>query len=202
MNTITSKNGKIFSVGNTLKIGIYPYPGIADESLRVLDLARGAELVEIHSGDESLKDTDAAVCDNRTLSLAIRTRDCAPICFSDGEKIAIAHIGWQGYALGLLEKTLAHFDPKEVTVYVGPFLHSFEIQKDFCYDALMQKAGAGEHIREDGGKIMFDFQNAIAALLPEHAVFDTRDTGADLSLPSHRRDKESKGFMTVVQFFQ
>jgi copper oxidase (laccase) domain-containing protein len=199
---ITTKNNTEVAIGDVMSVGIYPYPGIERDGLLVLDLAKDSHLVVIATGEESLKDTDAAVCINSNFSLGIRTRDCAPICFADGKKIAIAHIGWQGFSKGLVEKTLAYFDPATVSIYVGPFLNSFEIQKDFCYDALVAKSGTKEHIREEDGILTFEFRKALQAILPEQTIFDTRDTKTDLSLPSHRRDKNSKGkgFLTAVSF--
>jgi copper oxidase (laccase) domain-containing protein len=200
MNTIWTENNKPFNVAGVIQVGIYPYPGIDFPGLKILDLERKAKLAMIISGEESLENVDAAVCSNKELSIGIRTRDCAPICFGDGKKIAIAHIGWQGFSMGLIEKTLSYFNPETVTIYVGPFLHAFEIQKDFCYDALMAKPGTAVFITEENGKILFRFKEAIQALLPEQSVFDIRNTGTDTSLPSNRRDKDSKGFLTTVSF--
>ena len=183
-----------------MKVGVYPYPENSKENIKILGLIKEAHLVEIHTGNEAVEHTDAAVCFNSDYSIGIRTRDCAPICFSDGEKIAIAHIGWQGFSLGLIEKTLAYFDPEKVSIYVGPFLHRFEIKKDYCYEALIKKAGTEQFIHQKDGTLMFEFQAAIANLLPKQTIFDTRDTFTDMTLPSHRRDKESKGFLTAVSF--
>jgi copper oxidase (laccase) domain-containing protein len=200
VNTLTSQNNISFKISDKMKIGIYPYPSVEETNLKVLDLARAGDLVEIHDGNESLENIDAAVCFNKSFSIGMRTRDCAPVCFSDGEKIATAHIGWQGFSLGLLEKTLAYFDSKNVVIYVGPFLNSFEIKRDFCYDALIKKLGGEKHMREENGKLIFEFQKAIAEILPEQTIFDTRDTFSDMTLPSNRRDKDSKGFLTTVSF--
>ena len=199
MNTITTQNNIPVVVGS-MQVGIYPYPEIPTGDIKILHLVREADIVEIRDGNESLENKDAAVCYNKNFSIGMHTRDCAPICFSDGEKIAIAHIGWQGYSLGLLEKTLSYFNPETVTIYVGPFLNSFEIKKDFCYDALVAKPGAEKFIHEENGIITFRFKDAIANILSKETFFDTRDTFSDMTLPSNRRDKNSKGFLTVVSF--
>ena len=195
-----SQNGIPFTLGNTLSVGIYPFPSAPSGEVFVLDLERADKLVVIASGEELLENVDAAVTARHDATLAIRTRDCAPICFGDGKRIGIAHIGWQGFSMGLVEKTLQYFNPETLVVYVGPFMHSFEIQKDFCYDALIKKAGAAAHIVEYDGKLVFEFQKAIAELLPENTLFDTRNTFTDPDLPSYRRDKDSKGFLTTVSF--
>jgi hypothetical protein len=46
---------------------------------------------------------------------------------------------------------------------------------------------------------MFYFKEALAALLPESTVWDTRTTHDDPTLPSYRRNKEGIGFMTVLR---
>ena len=78
--------------------------------------------------------------------------------------------------------------------------YGFEIKKDYCYEALIKKAGTEQFIHQKDGTLMFEFQAAIANLLPKQTIFDTRDTFTDMTLPSHRRDKESKGFLTAVSF--
>ena len=200
MIQITSQNNIPLKISDALTVGIYPFPVMPTGKLYVLDLARKSDVVVVITGEESLSNCDGAVTAAKDISLGIRTRDCAPICFSDGNRIGIAHVGWQGYSMGLVEKMLPCFNPEKLVVYVGPFLNVFEIKKDFCFDALIRKAGTEKYIREEDGRLMFHMKEAIAALLPETAVFDTRDTKTDMSLPSHRRDRESKGFLTTVSF--
>lgn len=200
MSTIWSENDKPFTIEGVITVGVYP-SGEADvPNLKRLGLIREDKLAVIATGDESLEGVDAAVTSLRDITLGIRTKDCAPICFGDGKKIAIAHIGWQGFSMGLLEKTFSYFDPATVKIYVGPFLNAFEIKKDFCYDALMAKPGAAEFIKEEDDKLIFYFKDAIASILPEEAVFDVRTTATDTSLPSWRRGDQRIGFLTTVAF--
>ncbi len=200
MNTVTTQNNIPLRIAGIMQVAIYPHPVMPMPAPLILDLARKDTLIVIATGEESVVDTDAAVTTNKDITLAIRTRDCAPICFSDGKKIGIAHVGWQGYALGLTEKTLGYFDLENLVVYVGPFLNSFEIKKDFCYDALMAKPETVSYIDEVGGTLTFRFKDALASILPENTFFDTRTTWTDPTLPSHRREKESIGFLTTVSF--
>jgi copper oxidase (laccase) domain-containing protein len=162
-------------------------------------LPHKTDIVIVETGEESLADCDALVTANRAFSLGMRTADCAAICFGDGEKIGVAHAGWRGLCLGMVEKMLGHFSSSTVTIYVAPFLHSFEIQKDFCYDQIQQKFG-DRFITEDSGKTVFQFKEAIASLVPPNAIFDERSTVTDLSLPSYRRDKTTERLLTVVRF--
>lgn len=162
-------------------------------------LPHGSNIVTIRSGDENLNDCDALLTENHEISLGIKTADCAPICFADGGAIGIAHVGWRGLCLGLVEKMLTRFDIATLSVYVAPFLHSFEIQKDFCYDQITQKFGE-RYIEHRSDKLIFNFKDAIGSLLPPHAVYDPRSTATDLALPSYRRDKTKDRLITVVSF--
>ncbi|MSU74695.1 laccase domain-containing protein [Candidatus Kaiserbacteria bacterium] len=161
-------------------------------------LAHGSNIVTVQSGNENLSDCDALITENRALTLGITTADCAPVCFSDGTRISIAHIGWRGLCLGLAEKMLAQFSTQNLVVYVAPFLHSFEIQKDFCYDQITQKFGE-RYLGQQSGKLIFNFKNALASVLPSQAVYDARDTATDNTFPSHRRGTKER-FVTAISF--
>jgi copper oxidase (laccase) domain-containing protein len=161
--------------------------------------SHSSTIIIIKSGNEDVSNCDALVTQNHGFSLGVRTADCAPICFSDGKAIGIAHVGWRGLCLGLIEKMIPNFDTATLAVYVAPFLHSFEIQRDFCYEQITQKFG--EHfVEQKDGKLIFNFKNAIGSLLPPHTVFDSRNTATDFPFPSYRRHKTSSRFFTVVSF--
>ncbi len=181
-----------------MNIELFLPPQEVGKNVIVPKLTHGSRIVAIVSGNENLEDCDALITEDRRFSLGIKTADCAPICFSDGNKIGIAHVGWPGLCLGLIEKMLAHFDTATLAVYVGPFLHSFEIKKDFCYEKLSQKFT--EYIKQQPEKLIFNFKDAIRSLLPPGTAFDPRNTGEDTSFPSYRRDKTKERFTTVINF--
>lgn len=159
----------------------------------------GDNIVEIITGNENASNCDALITKNKNFSLGIRTADCAPVCFSDGEKIGIAHIGWRGLCLSLIEKMLKGFNSANLKVFVGPFNHFFEIKKDLCYEQIQAKFG-DKFFVVDGEKITFLFRDAIMSLLPQDAEFDSRNTFKDMSLPSFRRDKTPERLVTVISF--
>ena len=162
--------------------------------------------VQCHSG--VLKEvmdsmSDCSACDglitrNPELTLGVHTRDCAPICFSDGEKISVAHVGWSGLCKGMIEAVMENFDSSVTEVYVGPHLHVFEIQKDFCYDAITAKFGDTFLLSRQDGMLIFHFKDAIASLLPQYVVFDSRNTMTDTLLPSHRHKRALGHIITTV----
>ncbi len=157
----------------------------------------GNRVVEIISGEENFKDCDALFTKNFDFSLGIRTADCAAVCIDDGETVGIIHIGWRGLCNGIYEKMIKHFNQNNLEVQVSPFLHRFEIKKDFCFDEIFKKFGESFFIYSED-KIIFDFKLALQFILPVNATFDTRNTKDDLTLPSHRRNGTEERILTVV----
>lgn len=163
------------------------------------NLVHGSAIVTVAAGDEDLNNCDAVITENRALTLGIKTADCAPVCFTDGKRIGIAHAGWRGLCLGLLEAMRTEFIAETMLVYVGPFLHVFEIQRDFCFERITEKFGE-RFLEEVDGRLFFHFKDALASVLPAETVFDGRDTGTDLSLPSYRRGNITERLVTAVSF--
>jgi len=155
----------------------------------------GNKIVEIVTGEENLACTDAMFTRQKEITLGIQSADCAAILFQDSEKIGIAHVGWRGLCAGLIPEMLAQFSEPEI--FVGPCMHEFEIQKDFCYDAIQDAFGL-KYISAEGGKVTFHFKDAIASFL-SHATFDPRNTFLDDTLPSYRRNKTAERIVTTLQ---
>lgn len=164
----------------------------------VMGLQTHSNLVyEVNSLSSEPLQGDGFVTSDRSLTLGVYTADCAPICFGDGERIAIAHVGWRGLVRGIIENTLTFFDFEKIEVYIGPHLHSFEIQKDECYDLLTAKFGL-LFLEQRDKKLFFKFSEAIASLLPPQAIFDARNTEDDLSLPSYRYKRMSGNIANII----
>ena len=174
-------------------------PGRTLPDVIIPTLAHRDRIVEITTGQVNVNECDALMTSNPAFLLGVTTADCGAVCFADEQKIAVAHIGWRGLCLGLIERVLAMFDPVTTEIFVGPRLDTFEIQKDFCHDVITEKFGK-QFLTEHDGIITFHFRDAIASCLPEQADFDPRDTGTDITLPSYRRDKTSDRLVTVVGF--
>src|SRR3989339_1770407 len=180
-------------------IKIYKNSLNCKEKVITPEQVHGNNIVEIITGKENLENCDALVTSSKGFKLGIKTADCASICIGDGKKISIIHIGWRGLCSGLYEKVIGLFKSENLEIYVGPFLHSFQIQKDYCYDVIIKKFG-NKFIKDSADGVTFDFQGAIKSILPKNAIFDERNTKDDLTLPSNRRDKTRDRLLTVISF--
>jgi len=151
---------------------------------------------EVISGHEDLSDTDGVWTLKATkLTLGIKTADCAPIAFLSGDKYGIVHAGWRGLVGGIIE-SMAEIMGSRATIFVGPLLPQFEIQRDSCYKLIQAKFGNTFIHTSDKG-IIFDFKSAIHSIIP-HAKFDPRSTSADPTLASWRENHTSnRNTMTV-----
>ena len=194
-------NNKTKTVTSLEKMKATIFPSLKDISENVLmpEQVHGDKIIFVKTGQEDLGDADALITENRNLSLGIKTADCAPICFADGNKFGVAHAGWRGLCSGIIEKMLEHFNQEEVEIFVGPHLHSFEIKKDDCYDKIAERFGE-KFFQVADGKIIFNFKDAIISSLPVGAKFDPRNTETELSLPSYRHKGSKDRLVTVVEF--
>ena len=193
------ENKKFFNLTDNVFVTTYARWQDVPSAAIFPEQIRSNNIIEVITGNEKLENCDALITKNKTFSLGIKTADCAIICLTDGEKIGIAHVGWRGLCLSLTEKMLLKFNRDKLHVFVGPFMHSFEIQKDFCFDKTQEKFG-DKFFTENQGKITFLFKDAIMSLLPKDTEFDPRNTFLDLSLPSFRRDGTGERLATVISF--
>lgn len=90
---------------------------------------------------------DAAVTGAPGVVLAVLTADCLPVLLADarGRAVAIAHAGWRGLALGVVERSVEALRAQagagaDVLAWLGPGIgpHAFEVGEDvlhaFCDD--------------------------------------------------------------------
>lgn len=181
------------------KVKIYPSHFDCREQVFIPNLVHGSNIVEIIDGNEDLNNCDGLFTKNKNFKLGIKTADCATVCYGDGEVIGIAHIGWPGLCTDLNYKMLKKFGEDHLSIFIGPFIHRFEIKKDFCYDRL--KVDFENFFEYEDSKIYLNFKEALLSIMPKcMVILDERSTLEDLSLPSHRRDKTKDRLLTVIFF--
>ncbi len=87
-----------------------------------LNQVHGVEVVKA-SDNGTVPQADACWTDETGLACIVMTADCLPVLFTNetGTQVAIAHAGWRGLQLGVLEATLKTFTPGEaVLAWLGP----------------------------------------------------------------------------------
>ena len=169
------------------------------ENLVLPQQVHGTKIIEIITGEEDLAECDGIWTKDKSKLLGIKTADCAPIAFWEDDKWGIIHAGWRGFYDGIIEKMLGNF--KNPNIFVGPLLPKFQIQKDFCYENIVEKFGEDYLIGiEEKGIIIFDFKSAIQSIIP-NAEFDERSTFNDLELASWRREQDERRNVMVIGDF-
>lgn len=133
---------------------------------------------------------DGLVTTRKNTGLISYGADCALVAFWDKDTIGVCHAGWRGFVNGMFDMMLGYFK-KDPHVFIGPFLHSFEIQKDECYFEIKQKLGT-QYFKEENGKIIFNFKSAIESAFNnfKYVHLDNRSTCKHQELASSRRDKK------------
>jgi copper oxidase (laccase) domain-containing protein len=105
-----------------------------------------------------VQNADGLITEKKNIALGAYGADCCIIAFWDEKNIGICHAGWRGFLNGILEQMLKHFETEKVACHIGPFLHSFEIQRDSCYESIVQKYG-NKYFEYTSGKIIFHFKS-------------------------------------------
>ena len=151
-------------------------------------------------------DADAIVTSDRTIAVAVRTADCAPIAFASGGAIGVAHAGWRGLMAGVIGETVATLralSDAPVVAALGPCIHAE------CYefsgadlDRVAQRFGNEVRGVTADGQLALDVPAAVKAALAEENVELVHDeavcTSCSRSHWSHRARADASRQATVV----
>ena len=127
---------------------------------RLLHCGEGEANLEASSSDlhadAPVIDADACVTNALSVPCAIHTADCLPVFFSNkkGSRVALAHAGWRGLLQGVLENTLACFEPEEfVYAWLGPAISQahFEVGEEVYQQFVSHDIAAESAFRSTGG---------------------------------------------------
>ncbi len=151
-------------------------------------LVQGNDILIVSQQHEDWLAYDGFITYEKELALSFYGADCALIAFWDSKKIGICHCGWRGLVFDIINRMSLHFTKNETQCFISPFLHSFEITKDQCYELIMKKFGK-RYFSYEGEKIIFNFKNALLDALTgfEYSI-DDRSTYDHKELGSWRRD--------------
>lgn len=157
---------------------------------------------------------DAAATCTPGVVLAVLTADCLPVLLADtrGRAVAVAHAGWRGLALGVLERSvealraLAGTDA-EVIAWLGPAIgpRAFEVGEDvlqaFCDQDPHCAAAFAPGLRE--GKWFADLYRLARMRLARAQVHRVGGGGhctveEAARFYSHRRDRRSGRMASLI----
>ena len=159
---------------------------------------------------------DASVTTQPGRVLAILTADCLPIVLADdlGKVLGVAHAGWRGLALGVLDRTveamrLLQPDCKSLKAWIGPAISqtAFQVGQD-VYDAFVlpdpdAKMSFAIDQREPG-KWLADLPGLAQRRLESMGIMDIENAAlcsfldAEARFFSYRRDKIAGRMATLA----
>ena len=155
---------------------------------------------------------DGMITDNKKISLAILTADCAPIFLIDDKNSTIGaiHVGWRGSLKEILKKSIIKFKRKlktnsKITAIIGPCLDkkNFEVDKKFFNKFIKKNKRYSIFFKKNhkNNKFFFDMRGLIKRQLIVSSVYKIYhiklDTYSQNNLFfSHRRMVHSKNKYT------
>lgn len=169
------------------------------------------------TGDDGV--ADAAICESATADaaiahaagvvLAILTADCLPLlaCADDGSEVAAIHAGWRGLAAGAIERCVERMrTPRaRLLVWLGPAIgpRSYEVGDEVRDVFMAGDAGtASAFVATRPGHWLCDLyalaRRRLLLLGVRRIHGGDFDTLADARFYSHRRDRQTGRFASLV----
>ncbi len=119
---------------------------------------------------------DAMVTDKPGIALGVLTADCVPALFATGDKaiIGVAHVGWRGALIGVMENTLKAMEKLgaktgDIHVALGPAIEqkSYEVGPEFPAPFVAESADNEKFFMpaKREGHYQFDLKGYAAAKL-------------------------------------
>jgi len=149
---------------------------------------------------------DALLTDQENLFLVVQVADCLPVFLFDDKTdlLGLAHIGWRGALLGIVEKFVKHAfeifksNPQELNLVFGPSIGKccYEISDSLAIlidDRYIEKKGAEKYLNLSG----YAKDRFLKSGVKEENIFVSQGCTccSDNSYQSYRRDKEKAGRM-------
>lgn len=185
------------------------YPAVATTIL--VDQVHGTGIKTIYTNSDlngyhpRTWTADALITTLPTIALGIMTADCLPIVIAapDIPVVALIHAGWRGLVQNIIPQVIeslmssCHIDPKQISVTIGPAIHSccYRVSEDFLeqipsalHGTIIQKRGIDWHCDLIGYSI---HQIRTYGLRASSIHIDsTVCTACSVDYYSYRRDRE------------
>lgn len=137
----------------------------------------------------------------------VRTADCLPVLFTDGQHMAAVHAGWRGLANGILLETLKKVPFEgEIIVWIGPAISKphFEVGND-VFQAFEAFGDARKAFFEpkNNQKYLADLAGLAEYQLKQQGLKSVYLSGectySDPKWPSYRQNQTQQRLYTVIQ---
>lgn len=190
---------------------------LQQKQVQWLQQVHGKDVFKLKAGvKNSEPKADAIYTKIPGIVCGIHTADCLPVFFADqkGNEIALAHAGWRGLSMGVLENTLACFEAKResISVWFGPAIGPchFEVGEEVREIYLQQASQATKKITEAAfvpgakdGKWMADLYKLAQIRLNDAGVIEVSGGGLCTycdpeNFYSYRRDKETGRLSSLI----
>jgi hypothetical protein len=139
-------------------------------------------VVVTEPGEHAGAPADAAVTAAVGAALVVRTADCAPVALLAAEAVGIAHAGWRGLTLGVLEAAvdaLGRLGATTIRAVVGPCIspdrYEFGPRE---LDLVAARYGDEVRHRTGGGRPALDLPAAVTVALRRSGVEEIELLGA------------------------
>lgn len=154
-----------------------------------------------------LPKADASFTTQKNVVCVVMTADCLPVllCSKDGKKIAAVHAGWRGLENGIISKTVAALQTKDLTVWFGAAIgaNCFEVGDEVRNAFLEKSADYANAFKENGSQWFCDIYQLARIELLQLGISDVFGgefcTVSDSSrFYSYRRDKQTGRMATLI----
>ncbi len=106
--------------------------GVATDGLATAVQTHGRDVVEVvRARDADGARADALITSSPDVALSVLVADCVPVLLVDPlrGRLAVAHAGWRGLVVGVLENALAHFERiRDLHAFIGPAISAERYQ--------------------------------------------------------------------------
>jgi YfiH family protein len=148
---------------------------IVDRPWKTVRQVHGSTVAAVDATTGPLGDADALVTRDRTVAIAIRTADCAPIVLASPDgMIGVVHAGWRGLLAGVIEQAvdeMAASGASDIQAAIGPCIHAE------CYafsggdlDLVAARYGEGVRGHTTDGAVALDMVAGVRAALAARGV--------------------------------
>lgn len=120
--------------------------GVAEDQLYFPSQVHKDRIVRVskYTSKEELMQTDALICNEKGVCIAVMSADCVPILLYDKKNAAVGavHSGWRGTVARILEKTLQEMQEafgtrgEDLVACIGPSVcqDSYEVGKEVVHE--------------------------------------------------------------------